>query len=95
MADGPSIGIYDAIRGCGPYVIRSFNRRGGRSFVGFSDLVWGIPPAVDFAVICLWLRTKDMAIVRTRGPTTPSRAYRTKAIDWSSIFIFVWGDLLR
>jgi len=63
-------------------MVRPFNRRRGRSFIGFVDLAGTISVALVHVVICLGLRARDVNnFVRVRGGTAPSGAYGTKAIN--------------
>ena len=66
VADSPSIGIDDAVRRCGPYMVLPFNRRRGRALVGPVGLAGGVSVAFALVTICLWLGMGSVFIVRTR-----------------------------
>ena len=64
MVDGPSIGIDDGVRRCGPRMVLPFNWRRGRALVGLVDLAGGISIALALVTIYLWLRMRSVFIVR-------------------------------
>ena len=67
IADGPSFRINDAIRRRGPFMVRSFNRRGGRSLFRFADFAGELSCTLVLARIRLKLGKGDESVIRVRG----------------------------
>jgi hypothetical protein len=75
-------------------MVRSFDRRGGRSLLVLVDLTGIVSFALALVMVRVEVRLGNVSTIRVHGAAAPSRAYMAKGRDQGTIRIVVLGDLL-